>query len=418
MASHISFSNMTTKLWIVSELYYPEVTSTGYILTEIAEGLAASGLAVSVLCSQPSYSVRGMRASAKENRNKVVIHRSWGTTLDKDIFFFRLINLVTITASLFVNVLWRLKRFDSVLVVTNPPSLPFFVAFACWLRRANCVLLIHDVYPELLVAVGKLRSTSLLVRLLNKLNKVLYTSVNHIIVIGRDMHAKIANRLDNKKKVTVITNWADINKVIPTNKEQNLLLRELCLQEKFVLEYAGNIGYPNDIESIIASASQLLDKCDIHFLFIGSGAKKRWLEEEITRRKLSNITILPSRPRDDQVNFLNACDIALVSLVLGMKGISVPSRIYNILAAGKPIIAVADPDSELALVVKEEDIGWVVAPGDVDGLRMAILEAKANPDLLVQMGQRARQAAVTKYSFELVNKAYTEMVASIYAEAV
>jgi glycosyltransferase involved in cell wall biosynthesis len=86
---------------------------------------------------------------------------------------------------------------------------------------------------------------------------------------------------------------------------------------------------------------------------------------------------------------------------------------YNVMAAGKPIIAVTDPDSELALVVREEDIGWVVSPSDIDGLRMAILEAKANPNLLVQMGKRARQAAETKYSFERVNKAYTEMLTLI-----
>jgi glycosyltransferase involved in cell wall biosynthesis len=391
---------MTTKLWIISELYYPEITSTGYIVTHIAEGLAAKGFSVSVLCSQPTYSARGMWAPAKENRNSVVIHRSRGTTLDKDILFFRLINLVTITLSLFVNVLWRLKRFESVLVVTNPPSLPYFVAFACWLRRANCVLLIHDVYPELLVAVGKLRATSLLVRLLNKLNKLLYMSVNHIVVIGRDMHTKIANRLDNEKQVSVITNWADIDQVIPIDKDQNALLRELCLREKFVLEYAGNIGYPNDIESIVESAAQLLgDKSDIRFLFIGSGAKKRWLEGEVARRNLSNVTILPSRPRDDQVNFLNACDIALVSLVKGMKGVSVPSRMYNILAAGKPIIAIAEPESEVALVVEEENIGWIVPPNNDEQLVNVIREAYSKPQRLAEMGRRARKIAETKYCF-------------------
>jgi len=409
---------MTDKLWIVSELYYPEVTSTGYILTEIAEGLAAEDLSISVLCSQPSYSARGLRAPAKENRNNVIIHRIWGITLDKDIFFFRLINLITITFSVFVSSLWHFKRFDIVLVVTNPPSLPFFVSFACWLRRANCVLLIHDIYPDLLVAVGKLRSTSVVVRLLNKLNKILYMSVNYIVVIGRDMQAKIVNRLlDNKKKVKVITNWADVNIIFPTIKEQNSLLRKLCLQDMFVVEYAGNIGYPNDIESIIESASRLINKYDIHFLFIGSGAKKRWLEEEVARRKLSNVTIMPSRPRHDQINFLNACDIAIVSLVQGMRGISVPSRIYNILAAGKPIIAIADLNSELDLVIKEENIGWVVQPGEVDELEKVILEAKNNPDLLVQMGKRARRTAEIKYSFELVKRAYAKLVFSIYEEA-
>jgi colanic acid biosynthesis glycosyl transferase WcaI len=418
VASQHSLSNMTSSLWIVSELYYPEVTSTGYILTQIAEGLAEAGVSVNVLCGQPSYSMRGMRASTKENHNNVTIYRCWGTTLNKDIFFYRLVNLITVTISLFMNACWRIRRFDNVLVVTNPPLLPFFVAFACWLRKANCVLLVHDVYPEVLVAVGKLGPTSSLVQLLNTLNKLLYNSVSHIVVIGRDMHANIANKLNNKKKVSVIPNWADIDKVIPINKKQNSLLREHRLQDKFVLEYAGNMGYPNDIESIIEAAHQLADRGDIHFLFIGSGVKKRLIEDEVRQRKLSNVTILPSRSREDQINFLNASDVAIVSLVHGMKGLSVPSRIYNILAAGKPIIAITDSGSELDHIIKEEDIGWIVPPGDIDGLRSVIAEAKSNPNLLIQMGLRARQAAETKYSFKQVKKAYIEMLSSIHKEPV
>jgi len=391
---------MRHKLWIISELYYPETTSTGYILTQIAEGLAARGLVVNVLCSQPTYSSRGVRAPKKEVHNAVAIYRSWGTTLNKDVLFFRLINLLTITISLFANVLWHIKRFDSVLVVTNPPSLPYFVAFSCWLRRANCILLIHDLYPNLLVAIGKISSKNLFVRLMNKINQMLFCSVKHVVVIGRDMQALIASKFAKNEGVSVITNWADVDQVVPITKEQNILLSELRLKEKFILEYAGNIGYPNDVESIVESATQLSEESGICFLFIGSGAKKQWLETEVTRRMLSNVVILPSRSRGDQINFLNACDVALVSLVDGMKGISVPSRIYNILAAGKPIIAITELETELALVVAEENIGWIVPPNNHQQLVKVIKEASENRERLLEMGRRARSVAETKYSFK------------------
>jgi glycosyltransferase involved in cell wall biosynthesis len=106
--------------------------------------------------------------------------------------------------------------------------------------------------------------------------------------------------------------------------------------------------------------------------------------------------------------------VSIISFNKGMTGVSVPSRLYNIMAAGKPIIAVAEPESELALVVCEEEIGWVVSPGDIGGLRTAILEAKSNPNLLLQMGQRARLAAETKYTLEKVNQGYKAVVASIH----
>ncbi|MCX5843972.1 MAG: glycosyltransferase family 4 protein [Deltaproteobacteria bacterium] len=407
---------MTKKLWILSELYHPETTSTGYILTKIAEGLAARGQFVNVLCSQPTYSARGTRAPVKEKLNEVEIHRCSGTTLDKDILFFRLINLLTITVSLFVKSLWRFDRGDSVLVVTNPPSLPFLVAVACRLRKANCVLLLQDVYPELLIAVGIMSPKSLLVRGFTWFNRILYRSVKHIVVVGRDMQAQTVKKLENdREKVSVITNWADIDTVFPTDKKQNALLRELCLQDRFVLEYAGNIGYPNDIKSIVVAAARLLEAKtnDIHFLFIGSGAKKLWLEEEVIRERLSNIKILPSRPRDDQLNFLNACDVALVSLVEGMKGVSVPSRTYNILAAGKPIIAIGDPESEVALVIKEEGVGWIVPPNNPEQLVKVIREAYSNPQLLAEMGRRARKVAEKKYSYESILNSFQKLFNSI-----
>jgi glycosyltransferase involved in cell wall biosynthesis len=195
-------------------------------------------------------------------------------------------------------------------------------------------------------------------------------------------------------------------------------LERLGLSDRFIIQYSGNIGRTHGVEQLAVCAEQLENDPTVHFLFIGFGGKKLGLAQYVKERGLSNVTIMDYRPRAELSVSLTACNVTIISFVRGMAGVSVPSRMYNVMAAGKPIIAVADPGSELALVVKEEDIGWVVPPGDVDGLRMAILEAKANPDLLVQMGQRARRAAETKYSFERVNQAYTEMVASIYEEAV
>lgn len=401
---------MGKRLWVVSELYYPEMTSTGYILTRLAEGLAAHGHEVRVLCCQPTYSVRGMRAPAREISKGVTIRRCPGTTLDKDILFFRLVNLLTITVSLFFTALWQFRRGDRILVVTNPPSLPFFIALACALRRAHCILLIHDVYPELLVAVGKFRASHPLVRGLGRLSRFLYRKVEHIVVLGRDMQARIMETAGiGRERITIIPNWADVDQVAPARKGDNHLLSELHIQNKFVLEYAGNIGYPNDVESIVEAAETLLKDDNVHFLFIGSGAKRRWIENLVEQKRLTNVSLLPSRPRDDQGNFLNACDVALVSLVSGMEGISVPSRMYNIMAAGKPIIAITDPQSELALAVEEEDMGWVVPPGNADRLVTVIQEARAEPLRRAEMGSRARKAAESKYAYVHVLQSYLSL---------
>jgi colanic acid biosynthesis glycosyl transferase WcaI len=404
---------MIKRICVISELYYPEETSTGYLLTRIAEGLAQH-FPVHVLCSQPTYAVRGVRAPFREQHNGVHIQRCWATTLNKDNVLFRLINLVTISLSIFVSAVFQIDHRDCVLVVTNPPLLPFVVAIACWLRGAKCLLCIHDVYPEALTASGMVRPEAMLTRLLGWLTQRLYHSMEYIIVLGRDMQRLVTQKLGQAQaQIVLIPNWADLDEVAPDQRTHNALLSELGLCNKFVIQYAGNMGRTHDLESVLESACRLSDKPDIHFLFIGWGAKKHWLEETVQAEGLRNVTILANRPRADSANFLNACDVAIITFVPGMSGVSVPSRMYNIMAAGKPIIAVADSDSELALTVQEEGVGWIVPPAQPDRLVATILEAWASPDLRVKIGLRARQVVEDKYSLQYVIAAYRTLIHSL-----
>lgn len=406
--------NETQRLWVVSELYYPETTSTGYILSQIAENLANKNWHVSALCSQPTYSSHGVQAPSYEEHEGVHIYRCISTTLNKDILFFRLINLITISFSLFINAIWHLRKNDKVLVVTNPPLLPFLVMFACRLRGANCVLLLHDLYPDVLIALGKLDRDSLATKVLNSLNQWLFRRMNKIVVIGRDMEALVKQKFKvEAAALHVIGNWADTDLIQPCEKKNNSLLQDLSLQKQFVVEYAGNIGYPNDIASVIDAAKMVLNDEYLHFIFLGRGAKRSWLEQKIAQNNLTNVSLLDSRPRETQPVFLNACDIALISLIPGMKGVSVPSRTYNIMAAGKPIIAIVEPESEVALIVEEEGIGWVVPPNNPQQLLNAITEASSCPERLQEMGKRSRHAAETKYAFASVMNAYEDLFESL-----
>lgn len=404
---------MAKRIWVVTELYYPEETSTGYFLTRIAEGLAQH-YRVNVLCSQPTYSARGLRAPVRETRNGVSVQRCPATTLNKDVLLYRVINMVTIGFSIFFMTLFRICRDDYVLVVTNPQLLPFGVALACRLRGARCLLLIHDVYPEVLIAIGRMRPGSVSANIVGWLMQRLYRCVDRIIVLGRDMERLVASKLGQScSRIVIIPNWADLDLISPGERSQNALLAELGLTEQFVVQFAGNMGPTHGLESLLEAATKLRINREIHFLFIGSGAKRGWLEDKSRENGLRNITILPSRPRTELSNLLNACDVAIVSLVSGMAGVSVPSRMYNILAAGKPIIGATDGDSELALAIEEDRLGWVVPPNRPDSIVDAILDARARPDRLGEMGVRARLAAERKYSFGRVMKAYCSMLRSL-----
>lgn len=391
-------SSTKQRLWLICELYYPEVNATGHYITQIGTGLADE-FDVSVICGQPNYLSKGVRAPARDTHKGVNIFRVWSTTLNKNVLAFRLINMLTIGTSMFLKCLRLFKRGDRVIVVTAPPSLPYTTALAALAKGSSYVVLLHDLYPDILVAVGKTKADSFLYNYIERLNTWLYKHANRLVVVGRDMHERVSNKSKGLDvPIVTIPNWADLDAIEPSPKDTNKLLRELGLNDKFVLMYAGNIGHPTDIETIVEAADRLRGEPSIHFVFVGSGAKSGWLEKEVRERGLDNVSVLGQLPREDQNTFLNACDVGLVSLIPGMIGTAMPSRTYNILAAGKPIIALTEPGSELAQVIDEENVGWHTVGGDPVGLIEIIHAAMKDQEILRDMGNRARHAAETKYS--------------------
>lgn len=394
------------RLWIITELYYPEETSTGYYLTRIAEGLTEE-FEVKVLCGQPNYSGRGLRAPKRETHKNVEIRRVAGTTLNKNVIFFRLVNMMTLSFFVLTDALSVFRRGDRLMVVTTPPSLPLITAVAALIRGANYVLLIHDNYPEILFAADKLKENSLVATAINFLNRWVYKYASKIIVVGRDMKQLVEKKTEGLNvPVETIPNWAELETVAPAPKKANRLLKDFGLIDKFVFLYAGNMGYPNDLESIIWCAERLSEESHFHFIFLGAGVKRKWLESTVRDKKLENVTLLAPRPRNEQTIFLNACDVALVSLVRKMWGVSMPSRTYNIMAAGKPILALTEEGSELAQVVKEEQIGWIAPPDAPENLLQTIRDIYKKKSDLEEIGERARRSALKNYSLETALKNY------------
>ncbi|MEM2786132.1 MAG: glycosyltransferase, partial [Candidatus Nitrosotenuis sp.] len=245
------------RFWIVSELYYPDESATGYLLTKIAEGLSQF-YPISVISCRNTQCADHTGHQVKEQRNGVTIWRSWVSHLDKNNLFFRLINATTSTIALFVRTLRLINAGDIVLVVTNPPFLPFVTKIACTLRGAKIMLLIHDVYPNVLVASGILKPLSIVSRLFDRLTRNLYKSVNAIIVLGRDMQHLVSEKIPSRNDhITIIRNWAETDTVYPLPKNENPYLKQLNLQDKFVLQYAGNMGRTHGLENILKCAISL-----------------------------------------------------------------------------------------------------------------------------------------------------------------
>ncbi len=389
-------------LWILSEVYYPEETGTGYYITKIAEHLALNRQ-VSALCAQPAYSRAGVRAPKSERHAGVHIFRCPSIILHQRAVWARLTRMVSVTLSILVIGLRRIRRGDEILAVTNPPSVPVLAAILAFLLRVPYSLLVHDVYPDIVAACGLMSRESILFKTLQRINRIVLRHAKGIICIGRDMsdHLTLARGTGASDGIKVVPLWSECHDIRPSPKSDNTLLTTLGLTQKFVLLYAGNMGRPQGVETLAAAIRTLEPETDIHFIFIGSGEKKRILDEMVAKGS-KNLTVLPPRPRVDQHEFLNSCDVAILALVPGMQGLAVPSRTFNLMAAGKPMIALVSESSEVARVMREERIGWIVEPGSVEATVQAILEARRCREQLSEMGARARHAAETKYCPEVI----------------
>jgi len=238
----------------------------------------------------------------------------------------------------------------------------------------------------------------------------LLRSMDAICVLGRDMAALVARRA-GRTPVHITPNWAGDDMFGGDEAAVDAFRASLQLSDRFVAQYAGNIGGVQDIETIVDAAVVLQQRAPrIHFLFIGSGRKKRWLIEAVARLGLANVTVLDEMPRSEQAVFLRACDVAVMTFVHGMRGVGVPSRLYNILASGRPVIAAVDATSEPALVIQEERVGWVIPPEDPDAMVRAMMHAERSADTLRQMGGRAAAVARAKYRRETILREYARIL--------
>ena len=395
-----------SKIWIVSEIYYPVKTSTGYYVTEIAEYLAEKGLDVHVICTALTYNAGEVQASLNEEVYKnVKIHRIQVPLLDKNNFLKRLLRLLISSFRLFFKVLSFVQKGDKVLVVTNPAFLILMMPFIAWRKKTEYTILVHDIFPENLVAIKKISSSSCVYKLLKIVFDKAYSKAVTCISIGRDMCQVLEEKTYQKTRVELIPIWSQNTEVYPKLKSETNICTNLGLNNKFIFQFAGNLGYAQGIENLLQSI-KMIENVNIHFLFIGGGAKYTEIENFVKSSTLQNISLIGFQDRSKQNDFLNACDVGIVTLSDGMYGLGVPSKSYNIMAAGKPILYVGEADSEIALCIQEYNIGWVVEPNNPQALCDMIISIYEQRDNLEQIGKNARLVAETVYAKNIILEKY------------
>lgn len=399
------------RVFVLSEIFYPETTSTGYYLTAIAEQFLG-GFEVRAICAAPAT---GPALLEHEIFHEIRIERFGRMSGPGVAVTRRAILGAGRTLRMVMRLSRQLRQNDIVLVVTNPPFLPPLAALACLIKRAHLVLLVHDIYPDAVVAAGILNRKSIRARVWGRLQRWVYLRAERIICLGRDARALIVGKDPGAAgKLAAIPNWAETETIQVLAKENSAFALSRQGVQRFVVLYAGNLGYTHDSAIIIEAARLLEGRPEIQFLVAANGSQFPNFATTVERASRTNLVAVPlPDSRDQQSDTLGAGDVVLITFKPGMWGVSVPSRMYNAMAAGKPLIGVAEADSELALVIREENIGWVVQPGAAAALVRAVEEAYADPERLKQMGLRARAAAERKYSRQTILAQYMSLVESL-----
>jgi len=236
-------------------------------------------------------------------------------------------------------------------ITTNPPLgifIPFFV-------RNKYTLLIYDIYPDVISEYKILKSNSLLIRLWEKANIRVFSKADRVITIGTGMKNKISKYI-SPDKIDIIQCWTDSDFLKPVNKADNIFITNHKLDGYFIVMYSGNLGYTHDIEVMIDLAA-LSNRENLFFLIIGEGDKKKMLSEKINELNLKNIRLLPWQDVKMIPYSLGAADLAVVTLGKGASLMSVPSKIYDIMAVGSPLLSIAEKESEMAAIIEKYEIG-------------------------------------------------------------
>ncbi|MFJ8259764.1 glycosyltransferase family 4 protein [Peribacillus asahii] len=362
------------KITFVINYFYPDFASTGQLMTDLCLNLRHD-FEITVVAAQPNYAGESVNTNKTfeigylENI-KIVRIRLPEVKKASKISRFKYIFSYFFLASI---ALLKEKKTDIIYTISQPPILGGLIgSIGKFLKHTKHVYNIQDFNPEQAAAVAY-TDKQYIFKLARTVDKLNCYYADHIIVVGQDMAETLKERFKNKKvpKHSVINNWTSENEIVPLKKSNNhidLFLKEHNLQDKFIIMYSGNIGLYYDLENIIQVAKEFEESADIVFLFIGEGAVKSRLQDFVKESNLTNVLFLPYQPKDFIKYSLNAADIHLVVNQKGIKGVSVPSKIYGVMAAGKPILGVLEQESEAQLLIEKSNCGIVVEPKDYNGI--------------------------------------------------
>jgi hypothetical protein len=401
---------MRNKIWIVTELFYPEETATAFIFTRIANHLSKT-YKVSVICGPQFYD-----NNKKEFFDDIVISkdieifRTKTLKLDKNSLIQRTLKFIILTLQMGALMRKKIAKGEIVILATNPAPLLLLVGVLKHFKKFQLHILVHDVFPENTIPAKIFKNNkSIIYKTIKILFDNAYSSAEHLIVIGRDMHEILSNKTNISNKppeISIVPNWSNPEKF-------SVLSRKRHTEDRIIIQYAGNIGRVQGIIEVL-DAFRLSNNSRLSLKIRGTGTLYKNIEDYIKKFKLDNVLLSGSYARTEECEILTNCDIGLVSLSDGMYGLGVPSKSYQLLSAGKPILYIGEPKTEISQLVSDNGIGWSLDIRNQNEIIVFFNDLiSIENDTLLMMGKRARWIAENEYNEQIILNLLQSKIESI-----
>jgi len=368
------------KLLIYAHYYIPDVASTGQILRELAEGMIEE-FDITIVCVVPSYTGKvaeeyKKKMFYKEEINGVNVIRIRVPEFSKSNKISRVKNILSYFIGAMIAT-FKVGKMDYVYSISQPPILGGLLGvWGKWMKRAKYIYNIQDFNPEQTMAVGY-SENKLILKTMMWFDKFSCKQADKVIVVGRDMIETLIGRFKGRKvpNHTFINNWIDEKEIYPLPADHEKVVafkKKYGLQDKFIIMYSGNLGLYYDLENLMNVIEKFKAREDVVFAFVGEGTIREKLVQYKEKHNLQNVKFIPYQDKSDLIYSLNAGDVHWCLNAKGIKGVSVPSKLYGIIAAGKPILGALEEGSEARLIIEETQCGYVTEPGNYEQIEVMI----------------------------------------------
>jgi len=375
------------RLLFVNQYAFPDEAATAQLLADLVDTCRRAGAECRVVCSDRSYANAARRYPHEEVLNGVRYSRAAATGFGRSSRLGRVIDYATFLLGAMGRLLSG-HRPDVVLGMSTPPILGALAVLAARLRGCRSAYWAMDVYPDLAFELGAMKPNSVLGRAFAVLSRWTLRRADLVIALGETMAGRLS--MAGARNVAVVHNWADGDAIRPMKAEESRISAEREWTGKFVVLYSGNLGLAHEFDTLLAAAEALREE-GVLVAFCGGGPRRAEVEAEAERRSLTNVEFHPSVCREELGDLLAAGQLHAVTMRPRMAGLLVLSKVYGILAAGRPVLYVGPAEGEIHDIVTKGNVGASIRGGDVKGLVAAISRYRSDEALRTETGRRARE---------------------------